>query len=444
MTFARVFQGSLFTAADAHTVTFHRQALLCLDEAGVIARIIPTTATDYSTVRQAAQNHERLVVLAPNTYLLPGFIDLHVHAPQWPQAGLALDRPLADWLNTYTFPLEAKYADTGYAQRVYQHLVAELLANGTTTAQYFGTIHHAANLVLAQQCVRLGQRGYVGQVVMDNPDQTPATYRSATATLTADTERFILAVQKLAQSSRTTLVPVITPRFIPSCTPRALTLLGQLAHRYALPIQTHCSESVWEDQYVPAHFNGQRDTEVLERAGLLTAKTVVAHGTQLTAPDFARLHRTQAAVAHCPISNAYFGNAVFPVQAALDHQVTVGLGSDISGGFTPSLYRNIQQAVMASQMLQDGTTPTQPTGRAASRISAKTAFYLATKGGAQSLHLKAGQLAPGYLADFQVVHDRYATVMPTDSDSVFERLIYQTTPAEIQEVYVGGRLVHHR
>lgn len=172
----------------------------------------------------------------------------------------------------------------------------------------------------------------------------------------------------------------------------------------------------------------------------------MAHGTQLSTRDLDLFHQRQTAVAHCPISNAYFGNAVFPVNQALHRDVKVGLGSDLSGGFTPSLYRNLQQAVMASQMRQDGVDASRiadKRGVKDSRISATTAFYLATKGGATSLHLQAGQLIPSYTADFQVVHDRYATLMPNDADSIFERLMYHTTPADIQAVYVRGQRVHH-
>lgn len=105
---------------------------------------------------------------------LPGFVDLHVHAPQWPQAGIALDEPLNVWLDECTFPLEAKYADPAFAKAVYQDLVAQLLARGTTTVLYFATIHLEASLQLAKICAALGQRGLVGKVVMDDPQANPA------------------------------------------------------------------------------------------------------------------------------------------------------------------------------------------------------------------------------------------------------------------------------
>ena len=110
----------------------------------------------------------QLVTLGSDQYLLPGLVDLHIHAPQWPQLGKALDRPLEEWLQTYTFPLEARYADTAYARTVYEALVDGLVWNGTTTAVYFGTLHLRATQILADVCLRRSQRALIGRVAMDD------------------------------------------------------------------------------------------------------------------------------------------------------------------------------------------------------------------------------------------------------------------------------------
>lgn len=366
---------------------------------------------------------------------MPGFTDLHIHAPQWPQMGLALDKPLNEWLNTYTFPLESKFKDLDYAQKIYQSLISELLANGTTTGLFFGSIHTDANLVLAKVCAQLGQRAFIGKVAMDNPEQTPAYYRDeSSATALKDTETFIQKLTKLRQKTQAELTPVITPRFVPSCTAETLSGLGQLAKKYDLPIQSHCSESIWEDQYALNEFH-LRDAEVLDKYGLLTDKAVMAHGTQLTDSDLNLFNKRQTAIAHCPISNVYFGNSVMRVKDAHEKNVKIGLGTDISGGFSPSIYRNMQQAIMSSQMLQDS-------GKPYARISATNAFYLATIGGAQALHIKTGQIKAGFKADLQIVQDQYTDTFSKNLNDVFERLVYQTTKDNILQVYVSGRLVH--
>ncbi|WP_172188535.1 guanine deaminase [Lentilactobacillus kribbianus] len=442
--YSQVIAGTYFTSKDDQTVQVGENMLICIDEQGKIVRIIAHSEPEFQQVRQAAAEQHHLLELAGNERLLPGFVDVHIHAPQWAQAGLALDRSLNDWLNTYTFPLESRFADDQFALKVYASLVQTLLANGTTTALMFGTIYNSSNLILAQQAAKFGLRALIGKVAMDDPTQTPEYYRdeSATAALQA-TQEFIEAMFNLQQQTQTTLLPVITPRFIPSCTNELLHGLGELAKRYDLPIQSHCSESDWEDQYVQDRF-GKRDADVLDQFGLLTEQAVMAHGTQLTDEDLSLFRQRQTAVAHCPISNVYFGNAVFPTRKALQAGNQVGLGSDISGGFSPSLYRNMQQAVMSSQMLTDGVNSELATGQRGvpdSRISMKTAFYLATKGGAQALNLPVGAIEVGKQADFQVV--KLAPALTTEStDDELERLLYQTESKDISWVMVGGKRVY--
>nr|WP_137597668.1 guanine deaminase [Paucilactobacillus kaifaensis] len=399
---------------------------------------------DFNSVKTTALKQDHLLVLASDEYLLPGFIDLHIHAPQWPQAGLALDRPLNEWLDQYTFPLEARYQDTEFAQQVYERLVPELLANGTTTALYFGTIHNTANLILAKAAIKFGQRALIGKVAMDNPNQTPEYYRDDSAKVALQqTEQFIQQVEALHVDIGGNVTPVITPRFIPSCTDETLLGLGQLAQRYDLPIQSHCSESNWEHQFVIDRF-GLHDAQVLDKFGLLTNRSVMAHATQLDTQDAALFRSRGTAIAHCPISNAYFGNGVLPVNRLLNQHNKVGLGSDISGGYSPSLYENCRQAVQSARILEDGVdTKLSPEKRGVinSRISMKTAFYLATTGGADSLNIPAGKIEVGKMADLQIVQDQN-NCFSVDPADVLERLMYQTNRNNIKKVFVGGQLVH--
>ena len=441
-----VIHGTYFTSKNVNEVEFHEDHLICIDRSGTITRTLSPVDAEYSQILNDARQAGRLIELKPNQYLLPGFIDLHVHAPQWPQAGLALELPLADWLNHYTFPLEAKFADSHYARRVYQDFVHQLLSHGTTTAMMFGTIHNDANVELARQSVTQGLRAFVGQVVMDNPEQTPDYYRnqSSVSALHA-TEQFIKEIFELAKKTSSTVVPVITPRFVPSCTDEALTGLGQLAKQYDLPVQSHLSESNWEHGYAIKRF-GIHDTAVMDHFHLLTEKSVMAHGTQLTSDDLTTLRQRGTTIAHCPISNVYFGNGVLAVKKLLAYGNSVGLGSDISGGYSPSLYHNIRQAIKSSQMLTDGgdsSLATATRGVKDSRITMANAFYLATVGGAKALQLKVGKIAPGFQADFQIVNG-HQPLMKLSIADVFQRLMYQTEQQDIQSVYVAGKRVYER
>ncbi|WP_119326863.1 guanine deaminase [Companilactobacillus musae] len=436
MTYQIVFEGTIISSATFDKADFTPEVLTCVDQSGTIDRVISATDSDYQSVKQAAIDNHVLQKIPEGSFLLPGFTDLHIHAPQWSQAGLALDKPLNEWLNTYTFPLEAKFKDLSFAKKVYQSLVKELLAHGTTTGLYFGSIHNDANLELAKVCAQLGQRAFIGKVAMDNPEQTPDYYRDDSSQVSLkETEKFIKALQELQNHTQAELTPVITPRFVPSCTDETLYGLGKLAQKYNLPIQSHCSESIWEDRYAQERFK-KSDTQVLDQFGLLTDKAVMAHGTQLTDADFKLFRERKASLAHCPISNVYFGNSVMRVQDAHQKNINIGLGTDISGGFSPSIYRNMQQAVMSSQILKDN-------GNDNARITCANAFYLATIGGAKALHLNSGQIKPGFKADLQIVQDQYFDVFSNNASDIFERLVYHTNKENIKQVYVSGKLVHN-
>lgn len=434
-----VIQGDFYTSLSVSQVQLHPQALIVVDDQGKIERVVEDHDAEYQQLVDNARLQDKLVKTAKHQVILPGFVDLHVHAPQWPQAGVALDRPLEEWLQHYTFPLEAKFAHPAFAKQVYPSLVKELLNNGTTTVLFFGSIHNQSNSILAQECMKQGLRSFIGRVAMDNPDQTPDFYRDDSSKIALqESERSIEELQDLGKGNPLAPVPVITPRFVPSCTDETLRGLGKLARKYDLPIQSHLSESVWEHNYAIKRF-GMHDAEVLDHFGLLTDKSVMAHATQLTASDRHLVKERRTSLAHCPISNVYFGNGIMPVKTLVHQHINVGMGTDIAGGFSPSLYDNIRQAVMSSQIRQDGVSPDNK-GVANSRISMPTAFYLATIGGGQSLHLPVGAIKPGFQADLQIVNERYS--YPEDTpDNRLERLLYQTRAADITHVLVNGDIV---
>ena len=218
-----------------------------------------------------------LVRLPVGAYGIPGFVDLHIHAPQYPQLGLALDEPLEVWLQKYTFPLEARYADLDFARQRYNVLVDDLIANGTTTALYFATQDREATKLLADICIAKGQRALVGKVVMDDPAACPPYYRDESpAAAVAGTKAVIDHIRDHPDNDEARVLPVITPRFIPVCTDETLTLLGALAAECSCHVQTHCSESDWAHGYALDRY-GVTDAAALDGFGLLTRRTVLAH-----------------------------------------------------------------------------------------------------------------------------------------------------------------------
>ena len=445
----KVIKASFFHSPEYGGIEFLKQALVFVSSDGIISKVIRQDDENYLELldKHSKDNH---FFDFKDKILLPGFIDLHIHAPQWPQAGLALDDELSYWLNNFTFPLESKYQDLDYAREIYSDLVKTLLANGTTSAMYFGTIHNEATLELAKICASYGQRGFVGKVVMDDKTMNPNFYRdNSTKEAIENTEKFIIDVQTLAKDVFQGVYPVITPRFVPSCTDNALLELGKLAKKYNCYIQSHCSESDWEHNFVIDRF-GKRDSEVLDQFGLLTDKSIMAHGNFIDSDDADIFKKKKSSVCHCPISNSYFANAVFPVNQLKKQGLNICLGTDISGGFSPSLYDNIKHSVMASRMLNDGVDnklSADNRGTNNARVSVFEAFYLATTGGGEALKLPLGIFKEGYICDFQVIdinspNNKLPNFLDNEEDKhLLQKILYLSTSENIREVWVQGKQI---
>ncbi len=440
-------RGTIMHTPERGTCDVVERALVEVGADGAITRVLKPDDAEYETALEEARTAGRLTELSGNQYLLPGLIDLHIHAPQWPQLGKSLHLPLYDWLQNCTFPLEAKYADTAFADRVYGSLVSSLLANGTTTAVYFATAHLEATQRLADHCIEKGQRGFVGKVVMDDPEQCPDYYRDASAAQALDeTVAFIEYVRGLDGNGSELVRPIVTPRFIPSCSDDALSGLGAIAHDHKCHVQTHCSESDWEHSFVLDR-HGKTDTQSLADFGLITRHTVLAHSNFISDPDMDLIGNVGAGIAHCPLSNFYFSNAVFPLRAALNKGLHVGLGTDISGGHSASMLHACRYAVAASRALEDGVDAAlaaETRGRANARIDFMEAFWLATAGGAQALDLKVGRFAPGYRFDAMLVDagvEDSSLLVWDDLDTaedVFQKIVYTAERNNIRKVWVDG------
>lgn len=445
----KTIAGTFCHAPELGAIEILRDALVAIDGDGRIASVTPSGHPGHAEARRAAAEAGTLVVAPARTYILPGFVDLHIHAPQYPQLGKALDVPLEVWLQEHTFPLEARYADTAFAGRHYAALVEDLIANGTTTALYFATVHQEATRLLVDICLEKGQRALVGKVAMDNPAECPDFYRDASAEKAIAGTRALIDYVAAHPGNHGLVHPVITPRFVPSCTDPLLEGLGELARECGCHVQTHCSESDWEHGYVLDRF-GRTDAEMLDRFGLMTRKTVLAHSNLLTEGDMDLIRARGAGVAHCPLSNAYFANAVFPLRAALAKGLRVGLGTDISGGPTASMIEAQRMAIAASRMLETGVDPALPPerrGRPGSRIDFDTAFHLATAGGGDVLDLPIGQFAPGFHFDAVLVDPdapggtmRVWDDLDSDEDAL-QKIVYTASKANLATVWIGGRAV---
>jgi guanine deaminase len=447
---ARAYFGAALHTPACGRLEFLREALIVAGGDGRILGVHPHDTPDSRKLMQGFEAAGTLVRLGQGQILLPGLVDLHVHAPQWPQLGLALDLPLEEWLHTYTFPLEARFANVEFAATVYESLVEGLLANGTTTAMYYATLHLPATQVLADICLKRSQRALIGRVAMDDARQCPDYYRDASAaTAEAETRAFIDYVRAMPGNQAGLVLPVITPRFIPSCSDELLFKLGGLAQRTGCHVQTHCSESDWEHSYVMDRC-GVTDTAALENFGLLSRRTVLAHGNFISDADAGLIRKHGAAIAHCPLSNVYFSDAVFPLRRILGLGVHVGLGSDIAGGASPSILDNARHALIASRSLESGVDASlsrRQRRHPDSRIDASTAFWLATAGGGIALDLPVGVFREGFyfdaiLMDSSVPNSNLRFEQSDTPEEILQKIIYHAARANIRDVWVANRPAH--
>lgn len=385
------------------------------------------------------------VTLQTHEFLMPGFVDTHVHAPQYQYAGTGTDTPLMQWLTKYTFPVEQAFADVGFAEQWYSTLLNRMLSEGITTAQYFATIHVAATKKFADLIEARGQRGFVGLVSMDQ--NAPESYVSPSAQQSLqDAEQFVVYAQAKANDL---VVPVITPRFVPTCSLELLRGLGALAAKYDVHIQSHAAESHDEEAFVELLHPGRRDTEILQEAQLLTHKACMAHAVHLKDEELDVFQATGTSIAHCPLSNFFFANGYLDVRRAWAKRVHVGLGTDIAGGYSPSMLRAIQTCVLTAKALdiRDGNSSSSAPGSAA-WFDYKDAFWLATMGGAHALAIEqdTGSFAVGKCFDAILVDTKTARNLDfSERDTladVFQKVTLNGDSRNFAKVFVKGRIFH--
>lgn len=373
--------------------------------------------------------------------IAPGFIDLHIHYPQTDVIGSPADG-LLPWLERYTFPQEARFADPGHAASVARFFFDELLRHGVTTVLAFGTSHPGSVDALLGEAQARGLRCIAGKSLQDR--HSPDGVRDETEASLRDTEALIARWH-----GRDRLGYAITPRFAPSCSDAQLHGAGALAARYPdVWIQSHVAENLDEMRWVRALYPQDRSyLAVYERFGLLRRRAVYAHGIYLDDADRALLARTGAAVAVSPTSNLFLGSGFFDYAAAREAGVTLGLASDVGGGMSFSPFATMRAAytVGRASVRGDGAA------KRGVSLAATDLWWQHTAGAARALGLAGvvGSLAPGSEADF-VVLDPAATPLlarrTAQAASLEEwlfALILLADDRAVTEVVVAGAPASH-
>ncbi|KAF9221614.1 Metallo-dependent hydrolase [Gyrodon lividus] len=405
-----ITRGTLVHCPALGQVNILRDYLLLIDDQGFITHVSP--ASSDSSQEYINQHESSIKILPPGSFLLPTFCDLHLHAPQFMYQGTGLDLPLMEWLDKYAYKAEESLDEKpDLARKIYHRLAQRLTEVGTGAVLLFGTIKTETNLVLAQEMQDAGVRAFVGKLSMDKSSRP--TYQECSAEHSLKSaEDFIqrckASVAEFTEHQRL-VEPVITPRFVPTCSDELLERLGELSERTSTRVQSHLAESYGEAKWVKAE-RGIDDIEVFKKHRLLRRGTVQAHCTFLNPQELDELVVNQTAVAHCPLSNAYFSEKPFPLREALDKGLFVGLGTDIAGGYSIDIMNSMRQAVAVSRMregvraIEIGSTSIVGNQERSLAVEWKESLFLSTRGGALALGLEnSGEFKVGASFDAQQI-----------------------------------------
>lgn len=361
--------------------------------------------------------------------VIPGFVDIHVHAPQYANLGLGLDKELMPWLETYTFPEESKFYDMGYAKRVYSAFVRDLWRFGTTRACVFATIHKNTTKLLMDLFAEAGLGAYVGKVNMNR--NSPESLTETKEASLNDTEEII----KDYGNKYDLVKPIITPRFVPSCSMELMKELGKLAKKYNVPVQSHLCENTGEISFVKElHPDCKNYASVYDCAGLFgDVPTIMAHCVLVNEEEIALMSEKQVFVAHSPNSNGNLASGIAPIRRLITRGIPVGLATDVGAGHTLSIQNVIVDSAQASNFkwLQ--------TNRVDKPLNTCELFYLATKGGGKFFG-RVGSFEEGYEFDALVVDDSSLTIFRDLSlEERLQKFIYTGDDRNIKVRYVAGK-----
>ncbi|KAH9179235.1 Metallo-dependent hydrolase [Lactarius sanguifluus] len=401
-----LYRGDFVHTVQLSDITICHDYLLAVDATGHITHFEhASTALSRSLISNESNNP--VVLIPPGSFLLPTFCDLHLHAPQFLYQGTGLHLPLMEWLNEYAFKAEERLdREPDLARRVYTRLGERLVENGTGAVLLFGTIKEETNVILAETMQKIGVRAFIGKLSMDistRPTYTESTSSESIASARMFIDRIQALTAHLPDHARL-VEPVLTPRFVPTCSDALLRGLGDLAEKTGVRVQSHLAEA--RDQMKAVQESrGMSDLEVFGRARLLTPRTIQAHCTYLTPEDKAR------PFAHCPLSNAYFSGRQLALREALDRGVRVGGYSvDIMGAMRWTV--GISRISEGSRMEQSGCQATASGDQVAKAefdssdisVNWKEALYLGTRGGALALGLGGGVFKIGAPFDAQQIY----------------------------------------
>lgn len=414
----RIFHGDIIFAHDRDTLKVHENAYLLVKD-GFVDGIFPVLPEKYSGIKPEELGRG---------VLIPAFSDLHIHASQYAQRGIGMDKLLFDWLSSYTFPQEARFADPEYARAMYDAVTLAMLRCGTFHAAVFTTIHRAASGYLFERAKALGMQAYIGKVNMDmfSPEFLCET---AEESLT-ETEAFISSYLGDPR-----VKPILTPRFAPTCSEPLMKGLGKIAAKYHAGLQTHLVESPAEAESARNWAPGYAcDSEIYEKCGLLGhGPAIFAHVIFPEKRDLDIIRKYNAIAVHCPESTTNITAGIMKAESLMrEENISIALGSDVGGGPSPAMYRQAAFAVQLSKQ-REFYFPEE-----SGHLSFAQAFAMATLTGG-SVFDRVGSLAPGYRFDALVIDGLEDSAAPLTPLERLERFCYCGNDMNITKRFIDGK-----
>lgn len=365
--------------------------------------------------------------------ICPGLVDLHIHAPQYNFRGMGMDLELLDWLNTYTFPSEAKFKDEDYAKRSYQRFVDYLKYGPNTRHVIFASLHVKSTQILMDLMEKSKMVSFIGKVNMDRNGGVDLEEKDAD-----ESEKATLDWLESIKGKYKNTYPILTPRFIPSCTDELLEKLRKIKDEYKLPIQSHLSENLgeieWVKELVPkAKFYGDA-YNIFDLFGK-NNKTVMAHCVYSNDDEQDLIKENEVFIAHCPDSNTNLTSGIAPAGKYLREGQKIGLGSDVAGGTHASIFKAMADAIKVSKLryrlVDEKIKP----------LSLEEAFFMATLGGGEFFG-KVGSFEKGYEFDAIVIDDE--KLLEEDKFNLkqrLERIVYLSKDEDVVSKFVRGNKI---
>lgn len=354
-------------------------------------------------------------------YLLsPGFVDTHLHLPQFDMIG-AHGLPLLQWLSNVTFRAEAKWADADYAAAMALRAVSQCFSFGTTAICAYASVHHEATTAALRVARDAGMRGVIGQVLMDQ--QAPDSLCRPASQLIDETTKLL---DQFPPGSP--MAAAVTPRFAITCSAELLGEAGRLAHEKLAVVQTHLAETIPECQRVSELFGGMSYVDVYDRAGLMGERSLFGHGIYLNEADRNNLAKRRSMIAHCPTANSFLRSGTMQRETLVNDKVAITLGSDIGAGYERSMVRVGRAMIEAAASL----TEKHP--------DAATAWHAITTGNANHLGwTDIGRITPGASADLVLIKPNIPWLDRTVDP--LSQLMFAWDDRWIEKTFVRGDLV---